>query len=57
MIKAPISLQDLRRRIYREAKADKAKRFWSLENDSHKIGSGGKLVMGLMELTGVRKYR
>ena len=25
--------------------------------DSHKIGSGGKLVMGLMELTGVRKYR
>jgi hypothetical protein len=29
----------------------------SLENDSYKIGSGGKLVMGLMELTGVRKYR
>jgi hypothetical protein len=26
-------------------------------HDSHKIGSGGKLVMGLMELTGVRKYR
>jgi RNA-directed DNA polymerase len=30
MIKAPISLQDLRRRIYREAKADKAKRFWGM---------------------------
>jgi hypothetical protein len=29
----------------------------SLEKYSHKIGSGGKLVMGLMELTGVRKYR
>jgi RNA-directed DNA polymerase len=30
MIKAPINLQDLRRRIYREAKADKAKRFWGM---------------------------
>jgi RNA-directed DNA polymerase len=30
MIKAPISLPDLRRRIYREAKADKAKRFWGM---------------------------
>jgi RNA-directed DNA polymerase len=30
MIKAPISLQDLRRKIYRKAKADKAWRFWGL---------------------------
>ena len=30
MIKAPISLQDLRRKIYLEAKADKAWRFWGL---------------------------
>ena len=30
MIKAPISLQDLRRRIYRKAKSDKAHRFWGL---------------------------
>ena len=28
MTKAPISLQDLRRRIYRKAKSDKAHRFW-----------------------------
>ncbi len=30
MIKAPISLQDLRRRIYVKAKAEKAWRFWGL---------------------------
>jgi RNA-directed DNA polymerase len=30
MIKAPINLQDLRRRIYRKAKADKAHRFWGI---------------------------
>jgi len=30
MIKAPISLQDLRRRIYRKAKSDKAHRFWGI---------------------------
>ena len=30
MTKAPISLQDLRRRIYRKAKSDKAHRFWGL---------------------------
>ena len=30
MTKTPISLQDLRRKIYLEAKADKAKRFWGL---------------------------
>src|SRR6202140_1189754 len=30
MIKAPISLQDLRRRIYRKAKAEAAWRFWGL---------------------------
>src|SRR5256714_14962296 len=30
MIKAPISLQDLRRRIYRKAKAEPAWRFWGL---------------------------
>lgn len=30
MIKAPISLQDLRRKIYLKAKADKAWRFWGL---------------------------
>jgi RNA-directed DNA polymerase len=30
MRKVPISLQDLRRRIYRKAKSDKAHRFWGL---------------------------
>jgi RNA-directed DNA polymerase len=30
MIKAPIGLQDLRRRIYRKAKSDKTHRFWGL---------------------------
>lgn len=30
MIKAPISLQDLRRRIYRKAKSEKTHRFWGL---------------------------
>jgi group II intron reverse transcriptase/maturase len=30
MIKAPISLQDLRRRIYRKAKSEKAHRFWGI---------------------------
>src|SRR4051812_13841468 len=30
MIKTPISLQDLRRKIYTKAKADKAWRFWGL---------------------------
>jgi len=30
MIKTPISLQDLRRRIYVKAKADKSWRFWGL---------------------------
>src|SRR5215469_7008766 len=30
MIKAPISLQDLRRRIYRKAKTEPAWRFWGL---------------------------
>jgi len=30
MIKAPIQLQDLRRRIYRKAKADKEHRFWGI---------------------------
>ena len=30
MIKAPIGLQDLRRRIYRQAKSDKTHRFWGL---------------------------
>src|SRR5712672_2246628 len=30
MTKAPISLQDLRRRIYRKAKAEAAWRFWGL---------------------------
>ena len=30
MTKAPISLQDLRRRIYRKAKSDKAHRFWGI---------------------------
>ena len=30
MIKPPISLQDLRRRIYRKAQSDKAHRFWGL---------------------------
>lgn len=30
MTKAPISLQDLRRRMYRKAKAEKAWRFWGL---------------------------
>jgi len=30
MIKAPISLQDLRKRIYVQAKADESHRFWGL---------------------------
>src|SRR5579864_638120 len=30
MIKAPIELQELRRRIYRKAKSDKTHRFWGL---------------------------
>ena len=30
MIKTPIRLQDLRRRIYRKAKSDKAHRFWGI---------------------------
>lgn len=30
MTKAPIGLQDLRRRIYRKAKSDKAHRFWGI---------------------------
>src|SRR5674476_685339 len=30
MTKAPVSLQDLRRRIYRKAKSDKSHRFWGL---------------------------
>lgn len=30
MIKAPISLQDLRRRIYRKAKSDRTHRFWGI---------------------------
>jgi len=30
MIKTPISLQDLRRRIYRKAKSDKTHRFWGI---------------------------
>jgi len=30
MTKTPISLQDLRRKIYLEAKADKSNRFWGL---------------------------
>ena len=30
MIKAPISLQELRRRIYRKAKSEKTHRFWGL---------------------------
>ena len=30
MTKASISLQDLRRRIYRKAKSDKAHRFWGI---------------------------
>jgi hypothetical protein len=30
MIKAPISLPELRRRIYRKAKSDKTHRFWGI---------------------------
>jgi len=30
MIKAPVSLQELRRRIYRKAKSDKTHRFWGI---------------------------
>ena len=30
MTNAPISLQDLRRRIYRKAKSDESHRFWGL---------------------------
>ena len=30
MIKAPIRLQELRRRIYRKAKSDETHRFWGI---------------------------
>ncbi len=30
MIKAPMGLQELRRRIYRKAKSDKTHRFWGI---------------------------
>ena len=30
MIKVPISLQELRRRIYRKAKSEQTHRFWGL---------------------------
>ncbi len=30
MIKAPVNLQDLRRRIYRKAKSEPTHRFWGL---------------------------
>src|SRR4030088_2452944 len=30
MIKAPVNVQELRRRIYRKAKSDKAHRFWGI---------------------------
>ena len=30
MIKTPVSLQDLRRRIYQKAKSDKQHRFWGI---------------------------
>jgi len=30
MTKVPISLQELRRRIYRKAKSDKTHRFWGI---------------------------
>jgi hypothetical protein len=30
MTKAPISLQELRKRIYRKAKSDKTHRFWGI---------------------------
>lgn len=39
MIKAPISLQELRRRIYRKAKSDKAHRFWGIFVHVTKIGT------------------
>jgi group II intron reverse transcriptase/maturase len=37
MIKAPIKLQDLRRRIYQKAKSDKTHRFWGLFTHIAKI--------------------
>jgi RNA-directed DNA polymerase len=37
MTKAPISLQDLRRRIYRQAKSDRAHRFWGMYTHITKI--------------------
>jgi len=37
MIKAPINLQDLRRRIYQKAKSDKTHRFWGLFTHIAKI--------------------
>ncbi len=39
MIKTPIGLQDLRRRIYRKAKSDKAHRFWGIFVHVTKIGT------------------
>lgn len=37
MIKAPITLQELRRKIYATAKAEKTKRFWGLYVHVHKL--------------------
>lgn len=39
MTKAPINLQDLRRRIYRKAKSDKSHRFWGLFVHVTKLGT------------------
>jgi hypothetical protein len=43
MIKTPINLQDLRRKIYAKAKVDKAWRFWAcvLGNVGASVGPGG----------------
>jgi RNA-directed DNA polymerase len=56
MIKAPIDVQELRRRIYRKAKSDKAHRFWGIFvhvtkievlREAHRIAKRNKGVPGI----------
>lgn len=72
MIKTPIDLQDLRRRIYRKAKSDKAHRFWGIFvhvtkmqtlEEAYRITKGNKGAPGIdgqsfedIETSGVARF-